>query len=267
MRIVVPHLRRWRALGVFNVGDYVDNEDRWTVGDLIFKTNPRLEFPALKRVIIPGCNGYVHPNFLSPTRMPSLEHLELVECAKWEKISSPSTLKTLKLSFGDFNRHHPLFPRLIRTQMLTTLSLEGCIDGNTNELMQAIVTPNLERFDYDPHHEENCLPSASAVFGGLGRKFSSVRHISFLHLTMVRHYLTEHDPNALPLCEAFPNVCHAELTPEDLAGLFMARPCNAESTQYFYPIDVWKDLQSLTFRGSSDMWMTELEQLPGWLMQ
>ena len=277
--IVMPHVHRWRSLEVFDGGGVTHDNSLWTIGEYI--EDHIEEFPSLKRAIIPGTASIAYPNFLSLAHVPLLEHLELDECQGWEDFAPPSTLKTLKLNFEECASHYPLFPYLIPTQTLTTLSLSGGRTGwslqpnsiefpvletlilvisGSSDFLQAIIAPNLEHFEYRPCY----VDSPSLVFGGLRAKFTSVHHITFSDFTD----RASDDPCALPLCEAFPNVRHAELAPQDLTGLLMVRPCSAESTHNnLYPIDVWKDLQSLTLRGPSDEWIDSLEQLPGWLLR
>ncbi|KAL4072023.1 hypothetical protein J3A83DRAFT_4238138 [Scleroderma citrinum] len=295
MRVVLPHVHRWRTLDVLKTtaAYYGSRGVRWTVEELIDATTDHcLEFPSLKCAVIPCAGSSAYPDFLSSAHLPSLEHLELEYCRAWEDFAPPSTLKSLKLIFerSAASFQYPLFPRLIPTQTLSTLSLEGdicdwylqpnsiqfpvlktliLVVSRTNKLLQAIVAPNLEHFDYRFDYEgigSGSLPP-SVIFHGLGHKFTSVRRISFPDITM--DHRSDHDPNALPLCEAFPNVRHVECGPQDLTGFLMA--ClDAKLTHTLYPIDFWKDLQSLTLRGRSDLWSDwyeGLNQLPGWLIQ
>jgi len=292
--IVMPHVHRWRSLEVFDGGGVIGDDEFWTIEKYI--EEHIVEFPSLKRAVIPSTHSTAYPKFLSPTRVPLLEHLELDECGGWRDFAPPSTLKTLKLNFTEGARHDPSFPYLLPTQTLTTLSLSGSIDwtlqpnsiefpvletlilsrvidriSGSMSIMQAIVAPNLAHFEYRPYYFEYSggryeCDSPSLIFDGIRDKFTSVHHITFSNFTGRASY----DPCALPLCEAFPNVRHAELAPQDLTGLLMDRPCSAESaetTRNLYPIDVWKDLQNLTLRGPSDEWVNRLEQLTGWLLQ
>ncbi|KIM64130.1 hypothetical protein SCLCIDRAFT_659561 [Scleroderma citrinum Foug A] len=173
--IVMPHAHRWRALEVFDGGGVTYEGGLWTIEEYIEEHIE--EFPSLKRAIIPCTASTAYPKFLSPARVPLLEHLELDDCQGWKDFAPPSTLKTLKLTFTECPIHYPSFPYLIPTQTLTTLSLSGMIKwslrpnsiefpvletliliiNRTNDFMQAIVAPNLEHFEYrpcycSPHH-------------------------------------------------------------------------------------------------------------------
>ncbi|KAL4072022.1 hypothetical protein J3A83DRAFT_4188085 [Scleroderma citrinum] len=289
MYIVMPHVHRWRALDMFDITTYYgsDHDNGRTVGEIIDKAIYGLKLPSLKHAVIQCTDGTVYPKFLSPTCAPSLEYLELNNCPEQGgSFALPSTLKTLKLSFKPWDLI-ARYPSFISTQTLTTLSLSGRIVywprqpnsiqfpvlktltltiSRTNDFMHAITTPNLEHFNFFLGHEDH-YPSPSVVFGGLESKFTSVHHVTFYGLAALRDHRPDHDPNASPLCEAFPNVRHVEIAPEDLAGLLMARSCRAESTHNLCPVDLWKDLQSLTLRGPSYECINGLDQLPEWLMQ
>ncbi|KAL4066476.1 hypothetical protein V8B97DRAFT_1874498 [Scleroderma yunnanense] len=291
MHIVTPHIRRWRALDVSRIWkSYGSGEALFRVGELIGGILDYCpELPSLKRAIIPCFGSIAYPNYLSSICIPSLEHLELDDCQAWEDFEPPPTLKTLRLAFEASSAQYPSFLYLIPTQALTTLSLSGVIDewilqpnsicfpvlktlvlsvSRTNKLMRAIVALNLEHLDYLPDYEDvdDYPASPSVIFRGLGRKFASVRHLSFFGITKAEHFF-DHDPSALRLFKVFPNVHHAEVTPQDLNGLLMDYPCTPESTHDSYLIDLWKDLHCLTLRGPSDEWFTGLDQLPAWLMQ
>ena len=288
MHIVMPHVYRWRTLDVFETGTYYNSDDDpLAVVELLEEAFYGLEFPSLKRAIIACSLSTAYPSFLSPTRAPLVEELALNNCRPWKDFAPPSTLKTLELAFESIIDpvHYPTFPYLIPTQTLTTLSLSGVIDdwslqpnsfqfpvlktlilwvSRTKELLQAIVAPNLEHFEYRSEYPDD-LPSV--VFDGLGPKFARVHRVSFFNFNTARRLL-DHDHSALPLCEAFPNMRHVELSLQDLAGLFVpVSPYMVESTHSQYLIDLWKNLQSLTLHRPSDDWVKRHDQLSGWLMQ
>lgn len=101
MRIVMPHVYRWRTLDVFETGVYYYNsdEDPLTVVEFLEEAIHGLEFPSLKRASISCSLSTVHPSFLSPTGALLLEKLVLNDCQAWKDFAPPPTLKTLKLSF------------------------------------------------------------------------------------------------------------------------------------------------------------------------
>jgi len=100
MRIVIPHVYRWRILDVFETGVYYNSdEDPLTVVELLEGAIHGLEFPSLKRASISCSLSTVYPSFLSPTWALLLEKLVLNDCQAWKDFAPPPTLKTLKLSF------------------------------------------------------------------------------------------------------------------------------------------------------------------------
>ena len=283
--IVTPHAHRWRSLHVFDVGvpDAIFGGMILPVGMFIVEAIDHLQFPSLKRVIIPSFGGIEYPDFLTPTCAPALEHLDLGEVLLYENFAPPSTLKTLRLTLDEFDEvHYPSFAYIIPTQSLTTLSLSGDIAdwilrpnsiqfpvlstltlsvGPTNELLQAIIAPNLEYFNYDPYYEDHPL---SFAFEDLEDKFNSVNHFSFLRTA---RFHGAPDSGILSVCKTFPNVHHAELRLQELSDLFPDRSSDAVSTHIRYPVDLWKDLQSLTLRGPSSVWVKGIDHLSEWLMR
>ena len=289
LAIVTPFADRWRSL-VFDIEGQASELDITTpIGVFITEAIGHLRFPSLRRVTIPYVGGIPYPDFLSPTYAPALEHLELEGFLPCENFALPPTLETLRLVADKFidDAHYPLFAYLIPTQRLTTLSLSGEIDewilepnsmhfpvlktltlsiSETDRFLQAIIAPNLECFNYDANFyywPPNAKP-LSVVFGGLGPKFTNVQHISFPHTTDLISRLPDNENGALSLCEAFLNVRHAELNLLDLNNLFPGR----SAAEFGYPIDCWKDLQSLTLRtGSHFLWVEGLNYLSQWIIQ
>ena len=283
--VIKPNAHRWGFLDVSHVenqegqADSDDDEDI-PVGEFLIKAIGHLELPLLKRASIQFFGNIAYPDFLSQTRAPSLEHLEL-RCPTWNNFLPPPTLKSLVVSFAVESAPEPLFTRLIPTQTLTTLSLGGNFDNlsfqpdsiyfpvlntltltfrATNGFMQAIIAPNLECFTYFCFDEEENPPSV--VFAGLGSKFTTVHRVSFPVTSVIGQFPTyDHSP----LCQAFPNVCHARLNPRDLIDLFTPSRRGDESIRG--AIDLWRNLTSLTVGGLHSRWWEALNLLTRWLMQ
>ena len=274
----------WSSRHLFDVVDGTESDDgddgdEDPVGEFIVKTIGHLEFPSLKRAII-FFDDIPYPDFLSQTRAPFLERLDL-QCPTWDNFSPSQTLKVLHIAVsGDYigSASEPPFTRLIPTQTLTTLSLRGNCFNNlsfqpnsihfpaldtltlcvkvTNGFMRAIVAPNLECLTYVSLRDEN--PS-SVIFAGLGSKFTRVRRFYYL----VSREIDQYDHS--PLCEAFPNVCHAEFNPQDLTGLFTG-PRHSTGT-ICRPIDLWRNLKSLAVGNLGSESLKALKLLTNWLIQ
>jgi len=283
--IVMPYAHRWCSLHVLNVdeSEFIVGSTITPIGGFIIEAINHLQFPALKHVIIQHVGGNEYSDFLSPTCAPALEHLELEGMLPYQSFAPPPTLKTLRLMADEFldEVHYPFFAYLIPTQRLTTLSLSGDIAdwilrpnsihfpvlntltlsvSQTNQLLLAIIAPNLEYFNYDPGYYED--HRFSVVFDGLGHRFNSVNHIAFPRTTRFNRF-PDHNHDVLSICKTFPNVRHAELNLQELGDLFPDHSC----THIRYPVDLWKDLQSLTLRGPSSVWVKEIDYLSEWLMR
>ena len=288
LAIVMPFADRWRSLDVVDVEPEV-GEIITPIGEFIVEAIGHLRFPSLRRVTIPYVGDIPYPDFLSPTYAPALQHLELEGFLPYENFALPPTLETLRLAAHEFDDdesgHYSSFAYLIPTQRLTTLSLSCKIDGwilqpnsmhfpvlktltlsvtETDRFLQAIIAPNLERFNYNPDNYVATKP-LSVIFGGLGPKFTNVQHISFPNFGSIGR-LPDNEGGALSLCKAFPNVRHAELNLLNLNNLFSGR----SAAEFGYHIDCWKDLQSLTICiRSRFLWVKVegLDYLSQWIIQ
>ena len=290
--IVMACAHRWRSLLVSASGylsdDNPDEGGAELLTDFIADKINHLHFPSLKSVTIsPFCDvGYL--DFLSVARAPALEHLELGEFMTMHDILNPvAMLKSLKLNFnaGPFLDHRSCWI-LVPTQALTKLSLSGetksfklqpnslyfpslmslkmvCVT-KPRLILDAIVAPNLEQFNYTSSHYDD---SPSVALSGLRSKFTSVRQLSFsLSGRWGVPELLHGD--ALGFCEAFPDVHHVELDGENWSHLFDPPSIRSESGPSFhfqYPVDLWTELESLTFNGLHSKWLKR-GQLMAWLV-
>jgi len=194
-------------------------------------------------------------------------------------------LKTLKMNFdgGPFIDHLACW-RLVPTQALTKLSLSGetrpfslqpnslcfpslmslemvCVT-KTRPILNAIVAPNLEQFNYTSSHRDD-LPSFA--FSGFRSKFTNVRQLSFSRSTPLD--AMSHD-DIMRFCEAFPGVHHVKLDEEDWPYLFDPPPIRTVpglDSHIRYPVDLWTELKSLTFNGLRSKWLTG-GQFLAWLV-
>jgi len=121
--------------------------------------------------------------------------------------------------------------------------------------MDAIMAPNLERFNYTSGSDD---PPSEAL-RGFSSKFTSVRVLSF-YCTKVRWAPELLCADAIALCEAFPGVRHVELRADLLPRFFDPTLNNARARR---PIDLWTELESLTLLGLRSKWL-EPNQLLSW---
>ena len=271
LAILVAHAHRWQSLCL------VDRrrEEGAVLGEFISKVTAHTEFPSLKHVIIPDFGDPTYPAFLSPARAPALEYLELAEYRPSNDFLPVTTLKKLELTFRyhlDLPTSFSSFLSRIPTNALTALKLKGEISNwspqtngihfpalsiltlmvtHTRQILQAIVAPNLGRFNYDASLE------CDDAFSDLGPKFPNVRS---LHMPCSFF----DPPDILLLCETFPGVPHVELNQWDFVEFF--KPClvTADPTESPYPIDLWNDLESLSLWQPDDEWTRGLDDLLGW---
>ena len=286
--IVMAYAHRWRSLLVIAPDDssdenpYEDGEEPFThfIADRI----KHLHFPSLKSVTIFEACDVGCLDFISIARAPALEHLELDEFMTDHDIVNPvAMLKTLKLNFGLASFiDHLSFWSLVPTQALTKLSLSGettwfllqpnSIDfpsllslemvrvTKTRLILDAIVAPSLEQFNYTRSQDGD---SPSVAFGGFRSKFTNVRQLSFSGGWGVHH------SDAMCLCEAFPGVHHVELVGQNWPFLFDPPPIQFEpgsDSHIRYPMDFWTELKSLTFNGLHPKWL-EHDQFTTWLVR
>ena len=291
LETVMTCARRWRSLLViadYSSDDYLEEEDEELLTDFIADRINHLHFPSLKRVtILPLCDvGYLA--FLSTARAPALEHLELHEFMITHDTLNPvAMLKTLRLNFdADPFIDHLLCWSLVRTQTLTKISFTGDTEAfllqtnsicfpslmsleldrvtKTRPILDAIVAPYLEQFNYTFLH---CDDSPSVALSGFGSKFTNVRQLS-LSRSGRWDGREVHRVDALPFCEAFPGVHHVELDGVDWPYLFDPSPIQSEpgpNSHIRYPIDLWTELKSFTFNGLHDEWLKH-DQPMAWLV-
>jgi len=276
LNIVSSLAHRWHRLSIANVNDDEGESNDITLPEFIITRISHLQFPSLKYVAISFCDTSLA--FLSPDRTPALEHLELNQFVT-EHTDFPqlTALKTLKLDFYEMD--YPSFPYLIPTQALTKLSISGFIEEFslrpnsihfpslkileiscptiTRQFMDAIMAPNLAQFKYSSSSSDDL---SSVALGGFCSKFTSVRDLSF-SCTKIRWTPELLYADAIALCEAFPGVRHVELSTSLLPHFFDPTLNNARARR---PIDLWTELESLTFWGLRSKWL-EPNQLSSWL--
>ena len=100
------------------------------------------------------------------------------------------------------------------------------------------------------------------MFSGLGSEFSSVQRLS-IH-SRIRSFTDEKDHVAYTYCEAFPGIQHVELDSNSLSRICAAFPLNVDSPQSPYPMDFWKDLETLYLISQPG---PAYDHLVGWLTQ
>ena len=284
LEFVMTFADRWRSLLV-TVSDNSSDDNPYDDGEeplahfIVDRIN-HLHFPSLKRVTISAPCDVGYLDFLSIAHAPALEHLELDEFTTVHDILNPvAMLKTLKLDFGMASfTDHLSFWSLVPTQALTKLSifevtLLFSLQPNSiyfpslmslhmvrvtkaRLILDAIVAPNLEQFNYS----RSCFDdSLSVTFGGF-TKFTNVRQLSFSEAWGVHH------SDAMRLCEAFPGVHHVYLVGGDWHFLFDHPPIQSDPKSHIQcPMDFWTELKSLTFHGLHPIWL-EHDQLTAWLV-
>ena len=292
MDIVTACAHRWRSLLVtarddsFDDNPYEDAEELLT--QIIVDRINHLHFPSLKSVTISAPCDVGYPDFLSIAHAPALEHLDFDGFTTVHDVLNPvlnpvAMLKTLKLDFGLASfTDHLSFWSLVPTQALTKLSifevtLLFSLQPNSiyfpslmslhvvrvtkaRLILDAIVAPNLEQFDFC---RLRCDDSLSVTFGGF-TKFTNVRKLSVSGAWSVHHH-----SDAMRLCEGFPGVHHVYLVGEDWPFLFDYPPIQSEpgpNSHIQYPMDFWTELKSLTFHGLHPVWLKH-DQFTAWLVR
>ena len=281
--IVGSSAHRWHTLLITHVNCYDDDEEDTsndtTLAEFIITRTNHLQFSSLKYVIISYCNTSL--DFLSPTRFPALEHLQLTEfVADHTDFPQSIALKTLKLSFYSSPVDYPLFPYLIPMQALWKLSLKGSTRAfslqpnsihfpslkvleiiyfaKARQIMDAMVAPNLERFKYISSDPDD---PPSVALRGFRSKFTSVRRLCF-YRNKIGSTPELLYADAIALCGAFPGVRYVKLKTDVLAHLFDPTSSNACARR---PIDLWTELESLTFCRLHPKWL-EPNQFSAWLV-
>lgn len=256
--LLVPCASRWRSL----TWNKMPKPARQFIMDHI----NGIKFPSLKCVKLESRSPI--PSFLSRTNVPVLEHLEvrnedvysnlcpLLGCNSLLSDHIPVlTLVTLSLSGYELLAGLEL-PNSVHFPVLETLEIDL---RNAGDLFKAIVTPKLRSLQYTLHSDD----PLSTDLGGLEDKFGSVKQVSF---TIPFDSLDTSD--ALALCRAFPNVCHAEFcrlpavrlfSPYERVGALQA------------PAGYWRSLESLAFLDiDPEMWLVppirETNALVEWLV-
>ena len=288
LQFVMTFADRWRSLLV-TVSDNSSDDNPYDDGEeplahfIVDRIN-HLHFPSLKRVTISAPCDVGYLDFLSIAHAPALEHLELDEFTTVHDILNPvAMLKTLKLDFGMASfTDHLSFWSLVPTQALTKLSifevtLLFSLQPNSiyfpslmslhvvrvtkaRLILDAIVAPNLEQFDFC---RLRCDDSLSVTFGGF-TKFTNVRKLSVSGAWSVHHH-----SDAMRLCKAFPGVHHVYLVGEDWPFLFDYPPIQSEpgpNSHIQYPMDFWTELKSLTFHELHPVWLKH-DQFTAWLVR
>ena len=288
--IVMACAHRWRSLLVadssYSSDDNLEEKDDEMLPHIVADRINHLHFPSLKSVTISSLCDIGYLLFLSIARAPALEYLELGEFMTVRDILSPvAILKTLKLNGEAYSfinprsvwslvpsqgltkltlswaTFHSLQPNSLHMPSLMSLEMYGI--SETRPFLDAIVAPNLEQFDYFSCYND----PPSVTFSGFSFKFTNVRQLSFSHHRRlgIPELL---DGDAVSLCEAFPSVRHVELHGDDWPYLFDPPPIRFEpgpSSYIRYPMDLWTELESLTFNGLHSKWL-ELNQLMAWLV-
>ena len=280
--IVASCVHRWRSLLIGDYhcdGDGDDLHSPTPLAEFIIRSIDHLRFPSLKRVEILTYSSAAL-DFISASRTPSLEHLELQEFVPNAIDFPPTTLKSLKLNLHYTLANNPLYRCPIPTQ-LTELSLSGCTKAfslppnsihlpllktleinfyvkSARKFLNAIVAPNLERFKYDSSSGD----SPSVVLDELGTKFNNVRHLHFNWYSGDSRSFKSADLTTL--CKVFPSIRHVELSGiKQLPYLFDPTP-NQPNPRVRCPIDLWTELESLALQGLHPNWL-EPNQLLAWL--
>ena len=279
--IVTSCAHRWRSLLIGTEGRDHDDDDESDVSlaEFIVEKIGHLQFPTLKSVeILAPCSADM--DFISAAQAPSLEHLQLQEFEA-DDINFPAALKSLKLDFygilGD-----PSYPYRIPTQALTELWLSKftepfllqpnsihfpllkilkitCVE-RTREFLNAIVTPNLEEFEYSPFPEH----PLSFALDGLGDKFNKVRYLHFSPTGGLR-FNEDYYADLTPIFEVFPGIRHAEFAEANWLSSLFDPPLNQANSRARRPINLWTELESLTFHGLHPVWLKS-DQLSAWLV-
>ncbi|KAL4073342.1 hypothetical protein V8B97DRAFT_227534 [Scleroderma yunnanense] len=255
LAIILPSANRWNSLII----------DDSSLASFISLTN-HLKFPSLRYVDIYGDRGVWDVDFISATRSPALENLDLHRTYDLPKLSQLKTL-SIRCTSG-------LSPSFF-VQSLTTLVLRGDIEGwslerdsislpvlqtlnlyltKAGHFMKAIIAPRLEYFDYSSKAPD------SVEFGGLRNKFSTVHHLSLLD--------QEDATCGMALCEALPGIRCVEIRADSV--LKFAQPQRSGSQGY--PLGDFHNLELLTIdfsRGelSLDEVLHDLDPLVQWLTE
>ena len=275
LRLIISCANRWHSLTL--------EENFETSTALVISELNHAKFPSLHHVDLKGFgvtpSGDVpSPVFLSPINSPALEHFVIRDLVAPASFPALSNLKTLDMSmFGDDFTTHLSFPALpLFSHSLTELSLCGRMDswslgleGGINlpalrmlslwiseprQLMEAIVAPMLEDFDYSSEFVEDF---DSVVFARVGNRFCGVRHLSFDLASQQRH---PDDACGIALCRAFPNARCVDINADDVYLLFEH---SQEPGSQGCPLNAFKNLELLTICGSGSNWASPWRELRG----
>lgn len=247
LTLLIVHVRRWRSLELC-----VDGKAMQLSLDLL----STMTFPSLTRALIQSSRQHRTRSlcFLKAEQSPVLGHLE-IEGFVWDDVPLLPTLASLKSKdMRCFSTSMPPFLSQLSSMKLTALSVSGSLDTRwllsdslhlphlerltldrtwkAKEVLEAIVAPKLEYFDYSAIHN-----SASDIFGSLGSKYNSVRQLAFYLDHRVVLYLDRDGAEAV--CLAFSGIRHATiwLAEIDSFFLFIDDSC---------PADHWTSLEHLT---------------------
>jgi len=148
----------------------------------------------------------------------------------------------------------PLLPSIMSLEML-------CVT-KTRPILDAIVVPNLEQFNYTSSYRGD-LPSVALI--GFKSKFTNVRQLSFSRSERLNSMF---HGDVMRFCEAFTGVHHVKLDVEDWPYLFAPSPIGLVpglNSHIRYPVDLWTELRSLTFNRLHSNWLIG-GQLMAWLV-
>ena len=279
--IVASYAHRWRSLLIGAQGRVHDddNESDVSLPEFIVERIDHLQFPFLKSVkILAPCGANL--DFISAARAPSLEHLQLQEFTA-DAIDFPTALRSLKLDFYGIPGN-PSYPYRIPTQALTELWLSGFTEPfslqpnsihfpslkilkitrveRAREFLHAIVVPSLEEFKYSLFPNQ----PPSAALDGLGDKFNKVRYLHFSP-TGGERSSDDYYTDLTPIFEAFPGIRHAELADANWLPTLFDPALNQTNSRTRWPIDLWTEVESLTFHGLNTHWLKP-DQMSAWLV-
>ena len=263
LNAIVLHVNRWRSLTISDgmAPEFVES---------IFTKLNHLRIPFLSSFSFDACDDfdgpYPHyPNFLSPTRTPTLQHLTLRPSLQLDTFMALPTLKTLYLAFAQTDDLPSVTSKLTPAQSLTSLVLDGDNTGwslKRNDLhfplleeltlyldspmsfLEAIVAPKLRYV--------RCWIRDPVEFNTIEGKFRDVYDLS---LTFC---YSANDQDAESLCRAFPGVRRVCLSAGDTS--FLAAGVHGSGVlERRPPIDQWLNLETVTFNGFYRRWLEHRE--------
>ena len=151
-----------------------------------------------------------------------------------------------KLSLSGSTEAFSFQPNSIHFPSLKMLKM-ACLEKE-RQILDAIVAPNLERFEYTSFDFDSPL---FIILRGFRSKFTNVHHLSF---DRPKNTSTPglSFADAIAFYEAFPGVRHVELKTNQLSLLFDPTLRNTRTGR---PIVLWTELESLTLCGLHPKWL------------